>query len=113
MSTQTASHTRQSAGVTGPFAPSAPPILISSATKAAAVLTLVFNQNVMLHGTPVINVNVLDVLPLSAVQTAPDTVEITYSDDVSVANRLTITHRDPAIRNAAGGYLICNTRPIT
>ena len=91
------------------------PIYIASATKVTTLLTLVFNQVVSLSAgkVPQITTSVAGATPVSAVQTGPTTIAITYSATIAAATSLVIPFRDPAIRNQSGGYVTSNTFPVT
>ena len=47
--------------------------------------------------------------PVSAVQSAPNVVQITFSVAITGATTVTIPYRDPAIRSASGGYVIATS----
>lgn len=81
------------------------PILITASVAALTVLTLTFDQQVLLNGTPAFTTNLAGASPLSAVKAAPNQVAITFDADISLAATVNIGHRDPAIRNASGGYV--------
>jgi hypothetical protein len=85
------------------------PVLITGATKSGNVLTLVFDQQVNLEGTPGITTDLAGVTPVSAVKTNPTTVEITYSGAITTATELNIPYMDRAIRNLGGGYVYSPT----
>ncbi len=89
------------------------PVYITNAAKAAAVLTLTFNVPVRL-GTepPAFTTDLPGVTVLSAVQTAPNIVAITFSATIATATELIIPYRDPAIRGQSGGYVTSNTFPV-
>ena len=89
------------------------PIGIVSATKAVAVLTVVFNQPVMLKGTPAYTTNLAGPVPLSAVMTNPTTLTVTFSATIATATTLNIPYEEPAIRNSSGGFVAAATFPIT
>jgi len=88
------------------------PILITTAVPLGAVLTLTFNQAVSLQGTPAITTDVVAADVVSAAQTAPNVVAITYDAAILAATRVNIPFNDPSIRNASGGYLTSNVFPI-
>lgn len=85
------------------------PIFISAATKSGNVLTLVFDQQVNLEGTPGITTDLPAVNPVSAVKTNPTTVAITYSGAIAAATEINIPYCDRAIRNVQGGYVYSPT----
>lgn len=88
------------------------PIVIDAASVDGVVLTLTLDQPVSLKGVPQILTNVAGPAPVSAEQTSPCHCEITFDGDISTATSLIIPHRDPAIRNAVGGYIYSNTFPL-
>jgi hypothetical protein len=90
----------------------ATPIVMTDVDATSTVLTLTFDQSVTLQGTPGITTDVAGATPVSAVRTAPNVVEITFSADISAATSLNIPNRDPAIRNSSGGYVVSNVFPL-
>jgi hypothetical protein len=87
------------------------PITIVSVTKAAAVMTIVFNQPVSLKGVPQYTTNLPGVTAISAALTSPTTLALTFSATVATATTLNIPSEDPAIRNASGGFVASTTFP--
>ena len=87
------------------------PIGIVSATKAASVMTIVFDQAVALKGVPQYTTDLAGVTALSAAMTNPTTLALTFSASVATATELNIPFEDPAIRNASGGYANAGTFP--
>jgi len=90
------------------------PINISAAAAAGSVLTLTFDQtvSVMRDAVPQFTTDVAGADPVSAAQTAPNIVEITFDAAITAATAMNIPFRDPAIRNASGGYVVSNTFPV-
>lgn len=88
------------------------PVVITDATVDTSTLTLTFNQSVALDGVPQFEVDVVGASPVSAVQTAPNIVAVTYNNSIALATAITIPHRDPAIRSKRGGYVIANNVTI-
>lgn len=82
-----------------------PPIHIASASVALTVLTVTFDQPIGLKGVPAYETGVLGAAPVSAVQTGPTTIAVTYSVSIALASTLTIPYQEPAVRNAKGGYV--------
>lgn len=80
------------------------PIHVTSWSASGTDLTLTFNQPVGLNGLPAYSTDVM-ATPVSAVQTDPLTIVITFSADISIAATLTIPFQDPAIRNKRGGFV--------
>src|SRR5215510_11050281 len=68
------------------------PIGIVTATKSVAVLTVTFNQAVMLKGTPAYTTNLAGPTPLSAVMTSPTTLQVTFSATIATATTLNIPY---------------------
>lgn len=90
----------------------AAPINITAAAAAGSVLTLTFDQPVSLNGTPGFTTDVAGADPISAAQTAPNVVEITFDAAIAAATAINIPFRDPAIRNSSGGFVVSNTFPV-
>jgi hypothetical protein len=84
------------------------PILITAASAVGSVLTLTFDQPVILSGVPQFTTD-MPATPVSATRPATNQVAITYSAGVAGLNLINLAFRDPAIRNASGGYVTCNT----
>src|SRR5688572_4649433 len=85
------------------------PIYISSAVAAGSVLTLTFDQPVMLSGTPQFTTDVAGATAQSAVKTAANVVAITFSASIAAATVINLPFREPAIRNASGGFVTSST----
>src|SRR5687768_9388877 len=92
----------------------AKPVLITTAVAAASVLTLTFDATVSLKRgiVPQFTTDVAGATPVSAQQTGPNVVAITFSAAIAAATEINIPYRDPAIRNASGGYVTSDTFPI-
>lgn len=88
------------------------PVLITEASANGSVLTLTFDDAVGLQGTPGITTDVAGAEPISAQLVAPNQVAITFDAAIAAATSLNIPHRDPAIRNSSGGYVISSTFPL-
>ena len=88
------------------------PINITAAAAVGSVLTLTFDQVVSLDGVPAITTDVAGADPVSAVQSSPNVVAITFDAAIAAATALNIPHRDPAIRSASGGFVVSNTFPV-
>lgn len=80
-----------------------PPIRINSASAALTVLTVTFDQPVGLKGVPAYTTDVAGAAPVSAVQTSPTTIEITFDVSIALATVVNIPYQEPAVRNAKGG----------
>lgn len=46
---------------------------------------------------------------MSAVQTSPTTIEITFDVSIALATVVNIPYQEPAVRNAKGGYVSDST----
>lgn len=86
--------------------------LIISADASGTTLTLTFDKAVTLAGTPGITTDVAGTAPISAEQTAPNVVAITFDGSIDLATSLTIPPRDRGIRTSSGGYVISNVFPL-
>ena len=90
------------------------PVRILSAVKSATLLTLTFDQPVVLKGTPAYTTDVAGPTAISAEATAIDTVEITFSATIAAATEVNIPSPvEPAIRSKDGGYVADSTFPVT
>src|SRR5687767_11189705 len=79
-------------------------VRIVSAVKNAAVLTLTFNQPVVLKGTPNYTTDLPGVTALSATSPTPAVVEVTFSATIATATEVNIPSPvEPAIRSKDGG----------
>jgi len=87
------------------------PVRIVSATAATTVLTIVFDQPVILKGIPAYGVDVVGPTRVSAALTSPTTLAITFSATIATANLVTIPFEDPGIRSAVGGFVADSTFP--
>ena len=88
------------------------PVRIVSAVAAASVLTITFDQPVILDGIPQYSVDVVGPTRVSAAMTSPTTLALTYSAAIAAATVLTIPFEDPSIRNAVGGFVADTTFPV-
>lgn len=89
------------------------PVRIVSATKNVAVLTLTFDQPVVLKGVPQYTTSVAGATPVSATSPSIDSVAITYSATIAAATTLTVPSPvEPAIRSKDGGYVANSTFPV-
>jgi hypothetical protein len=90
------------------------PVRIVSASKSGTVLTLTFDQPVVLKGTPAYTTNLAGPTALSATSPSPAVVAITFSATIATATTVTIPSPvEPAIRSKDGGYVANSTFPIT
>ena len=88
------------------------PVMIVSANASTTVLTVTFDQPVVLKGVPKFSVDVASTNPVSAVLTSPTTVAVTFNASIAAATTMTIPSQDGAIRNRAGGYVPAGTFPV-
>src|SRR5262245_54824281 len=71
------------------------PIKVTAAAKAAAVLTLTFDQPVALNGVPRYTTSVVGATAVSAVMTGMNTVAITFSATIATATEVRIPYEEP------------------
>ena len=90
-------------GAVKPVAPT--PVRILEATVSSPAVTITFDQPVRLSGLPAYGVDVGAGTVAQANQTAPNQVELVYSEVITGATTLTIPYQDPAIRSSAGGFV--------
>lgn len=88
------------------------PVRIVGATAATTVLTVTFDQPVILKGIPEYTVDVAGPTRVSAALTSPTTLAITFSASVAAATAVTIPFEDPGIRSAVGGFVADSTFPV-
>lgn len=88
------------------------PIVPTSVTAAMSVVTIVFDQDVVLKGIPQYPDEAMPPkLPTAAAKTGLGTVQLTYASAPTTG--IVIPFEDPAIRNAAGGYVQPGTNPLS
>src|SRR4051794_20316794 len=90
------------------------PVRIVSATAAASVLTVVFDQPVILKRgvVPQYTTDIAGAHATSAVLTSPTTLALTFSAAVATATEMNIPFEDPGIRSAVGGFVADTTFPV-
>ena len=88
------------------------PIQVTSASAAGSVLTIEFDQPVILDGVPKYATDVAGAEPTSAVLSSPTTLELTFSAAVAAATEIKIPYEEPGIRNASGGFVSTSTFPV-
>ena len=88
------------------------PVRIVSATAAGSVLTIVFDQPVILTGVPQYTTDIVGATPTTAALTSPTTLALTFSAAVATATEMTIPFEDPGIRSAVGGFVADSTFPV-
>lgn len=100
---------RRNIGVVAPQ-PTAP-ITIVSATRALTVLTVTFNQPVVLTKglLPQYAVVGAAATPVSAAMTSATVLTVTYSASIAAATAVNIPYEEKAIRNASGGFVATST----
>jgi hypothetical protein len=87
------------------------PIKVTACTAASSLVTVTFDQAVILNGTPDYAVDVVGVEPVSAALTSPNVVAITFSGSVAAATALNIPPDEPSVRNGSGGFVSTSTFP--
>ena len=87
----------------------ATPILVVGSSIAGSVLTLTFDGPVSLGGVPAFTTDFPTHVAVSATRVAANAVAITYNEPLAGIVALNVGFRDPAIRNASGGYVTSNT----
>ena len=88
------------------------PITVTGAAAALAVLTVTYDQAVILNGVPAYTTDVAGADAVSAVQTGPTTIAITFDSSVAAATEVFIPYEEPAVRNASGGFVSTSTFPV-
>ena len=87
-------------------------VRIVSAEAAGSVLTVTFDQPVVLRGTPKWTTDVAgdpEPVAVSAANPTLNTVEITFDAVIATATEITIPVADPAIRSKVGGFVADTT----
>ena len=87
-------------------------IKVTDVTVAGSVATVEFDQVVTLKGTPAYTTSVAGATAVSAEQTGPTTIEVTFSASVAAATALLIPYEEPSVRNASGGFVSTSTFPV-
>jgi hypothetical protein len=83
----------------------ATPVRVISASAALTVLSVTFDQAVILKGVPKYTTDIAGAEPVSASMTNPTTLALTFDAAITGATEFSIPVNDPAIRNALGGYV--------
>jgi hypothetical protein len=81
------------------------PVRIASAVAALTVLTVTFDQAVILSGTPKYTTDIAGAEPVSAVMQNPTTLVLTFDAAITGAAEVNIPFNDPAVRSTTGGYV--------
>ena len=80
-------------------------ISIVSVSAAGSVVTIEFDGSVLLKGVPSYTTDIAGAVATGAVQTAPDTIDVTFDEDVSAATVVNVPYEDAAVRNVSGGFV--------
>jgi hypothetical protein len=84
------------------------PLVPSVGTPAADVVTITFNQPVVLSGTPAwFDTSTPSITVNSATRPTPTTVVLTFNTAPTAA--ISVPFEDPSIRNMIGGYVQSGT----
>jgi hypothetical protein len=75
-------------------------------------VTVGLDQVVILNGTPAYTTDVAGADAISAVQTSPTTIAVTFDAAVAAATELRIPYEEPSVRNASGGFVSTSTFPV-
>lgn len=89
-------------------------VRITGAAVNTTVLTLTFDQPVVLKLplVPQITTDVDGATPVSATSPTINTVEVTFSADITAATVVNIPYLDPAVRSKVGGFIADSTFPV-
>jgi hypothetical protein len=80
------------------------PLVPTIDSNSGATVTLSFDQNIVLHGTPgYFDTSTPSITVNSATVTAPGVVELIFNG--AVTGGFSIPFEDPSIRNMIGGYV--------
>ncbi|HLL89394.1 MAG TPA: hypothetical protein VK324_08830 [Tepidisphaeraceae bacterium] len=85
--------------------PATVPIAVTAAFVNGSVLTVTFDQPIVLGGVPRYAMTGSAAVAVSAAQTGPATIEVTYGQPVAGLTRFTVPYEEPAVRNASGGFV--------
>ena len=91
------------------------PVRIVSATVNTTVLTLTFDQPMcLIRGiVPQYTTDVAGATPVSVTSPTIDSIEVTFSADISAATQVNIlSNVDPAVRSKDGGFVADSTFPV-
>src|SRR5688572_17119394 len=88
------------------------PVRIVSASAATTVVTITFDQPVVLKGVPQYTTDLAGPTPVSAALTSPTTLALTFSAAVATATEVRIPFEDPGIRSAVGGFVADTSFPV-
>ena len=88
------------------------PVGISSVAVNTTVLSVTFDQAVILKGVPQYTTDIAGATPASATMSSPTTLELTFSATIAAATEVKIPFEDPGIRSAVGGFVADSTFPV-
>ena len=88
-------------------------ISVTAACASGSVVTVTFDQAVLLTGVPAYTTDVALAEPVSAALTLPNVVAITFSASVAAATEVRIPYEEPSVRNSTGGFVSTSTFPVT
>jgi hypothetical protein len=88
------------------------PVRIVSATKSASVVTITFDQPIVLNQTPKYTTDVVDVTAVSATSPTINSIAVTFSASIAAATELMIPYIDQGVRSKDGGYVFDSTFPL-
>lgn len=88
------------------------PISMTNAVAAASVITITFDQPVIMRGVPQYTTDVAGADPLSAVLSSPNVLVLTFDASVAAATVINIPYEEPGIRNSSGGFVSHTTFPV-
>lgn len=87
-------------------------VRVVSAAVNGTVVTMTYDQPIVLKGTPDYTTDVAGATAVSATSPTLNAVEITFDADVSAATEVNIPVADPSVRNKVGGFVADTTFPI-
>ncbi len=88
------------------------PISMTNAVAAGSVLTITFDQPVIMRGVPQYTTDVAGADPVSATLTSPNVLALTFDASVAAATVINIPYEEPGIRNSSGGFVSHTTFPV-
>jgi hypothetical protein len=88
------------------------PIRIVSASGTGSVATIGFDQVIAMVATPQYTTDLPGVTAVSAVQTNPTTIAVTFSGAITSATALNIPYEEPGVRGKTGGFVSTSTFPV-
>lgn len=88
------------------------PVRISGVSVNAAVLTVTFDQPIVLKGTPGYTTDVAGAVAVSATSPSINVVEVTFDATIATATQVNIPYLDSAVRSKDGGYVADSSFPV-